>query len=280
MMHKLQADIEHFYAAGPLEGASAADARKVFVEFRRALTQGNVRAAEKRDGQWRVNPWVKQGILLGFRLGELEDMSGPGPLSFVDKSTFPARHFEIADRVRVVPGGSSVRSGAYVAPGVICMPPMYVNAGAYVDEGTMIDSHALVGSCAQVGKRVHLSAAAQIGGVLEPVNASPVVIEDDVLVGGNCGIYEGTQVRQGAVLGAGVILTRATPVYDIVREQVYRSGPESPLVIPENAVVIPGARSVAKGKAAEWGLSLYTPVIVKYRDDKTQSSIELEDLLR
>jgi 2,3,4,5-tetrahydropyridine-2-carboxylate N-succinyltransferase len=279
-MHKLQADIEHLYAAGPLQGKSAVEARKVFGEFLQALTQGQVRAAERRDGQWRVNAWVKEGILLGFRLGELEDMSGPGPLSFVDKSTFPVRRFAIADRVRVVPGGSSVRSGAYVAPGVICMPPMYVNVGAYVDEGTLIDSHALVGSCAQVGKRVHLSAAAQIGGVLEPVNASPVIIEDDVLVGGNCGVYEGTQVRQGAVLGAGVILTRATPVYDIVRERVYRSGPELPLVVPENAVVVPGARGVAKGKAAEWGLSLYTPVIVKYRDDKTQTSIELEDLLR
>lgn len=279
-MHNLQADIEHLYAAGQLQGESAVNARKVFAEFRGALTQGRIRAAEQRDGQWRVNAWVKQGILLGFRLGELQDMSGPGPLSFVDKNTFPARHFAVADRVRVVPGGSSIRSGAYIAPGVICMPPMYVNAGAYVDEATLIDSHALVGSCAQVGKRVHLSAAAQIGGVLEPVNASPVIIEDDVLVGGNCGVYEGTQVRQGAVLGAGVILTRATPLYDIVREQVHRSGPETPLVVPENAVVVPGARAVTKGKAAEWGLSLYTPVIVKYRDDKTQSSIELEDLLR
>jgi 2,3,4,5-tetrahydropyridine-2-carboxylate N-succinyltransferase len=279
-MHKLQADIEHLYAAGPLQGESAAHARKIFAEFRQALTRGRIRAAEKREGRWVVNAWVKQGILLGFRLGELEDMSGGGPLSFVDKNTFPSRRFEIADRVRVVPGGSSIRSGAYIAPGVICMPPMYVNVGAYVDEGTLIDSHALVGSCAQVGKRVHLSAAAQIGGVLEPVNASPVIIEDDVLVGGNCGVYEGTQVRQGAVLGAGVILTRATPVYDIVREQVYRSGPQTPLVVPENAVLVPGARAIAKVKAAEWGLSLYTPVIVKYRDDKTQSSIELEDLLR
>jgi 2,3,4,5-tetrahydropyridine-2-carboxylate N-succinyltransferase len=279
-MPNLQADIEHLYAAGPPQGEAVAAARKVFAEFRQALSHGKVRAAEKREGRWHVNPWVKQGILLGFRLGELADMSGAGPLSFVDKSTFPVRHFEIADRVRVVPGGSSIRSGAYIAPGVICMPPMYVNAGAYVDEGTLIDSHALVGSCAQVGKRVHLSAAAQIGGVLEPVNASPVIIEDDVLVGGNCGVYEGTQIRQGAVLGAGVILTRATPVYDIVREQVYRAGPETPLTVPENAVVVPGARAVTKGKAAEWGLSLYTPVIVKYRDDKTQSSIELEDLLR
>jgi 2,3,4,5-tetrahydropyridine-2-carboxylate N-succinyltransferase len=279
-MHRLQAEIERFYAAGSLAGQEAARARQVFQDFREAVTRGQVRAAEKHDGQWLVNAWVKQGILLGFRLGELEDMSGPGPLSFVDKNTFPVRRFRIEDKVRVVPGGSSVRTGAYIAPGVICMPPMYVNAGAYVDEGTLIDSHALVGSCAQIGKRVHLSAAAQIGGVLEPVNASPVIIEDDVLVGGNCGVYEGTQVRQGAVLAAGMILTRSTPVYDIVREQVYRSAADRPLVVPENAVVVPGTRAISKGKAAEWRLSLYTPVIVKYRDEKTQSSIELEDLLR
>jgi len=279
-MPTLQADIEAFYSAATLTGNHAAEARRTFSEFRAALTAGSVRAAEKRDGQWCVNAWVKKGILLGFRLGELEEMGGAGPLSFVDKSTFPARHFSVSDSVRVVPGGSSVRQGAYLAPGVICMPPMYVNVGAYVDQGTLIDSHALVGSCAQVGKRVHLSAAAQIGGVLEPVNATPVIIEDDVLVGGNCGVYEGTQVRSGAVLGAGTILTRSTPVYDVVREQVYRSTAESPLIIPENAVVVPGSRAITKGKAAEWGLSLYTPVIVKYRDEKTQSSIELEDLLR
>jgi 2,3,4,5-tetrahydropyridine-2,6-dicarboxylate N-succinyltransferase len=278
-MHRLRAEIEKLYATGSLPPDAAGQARQVFQEFREALTRGEIRSAEKHDGQWRVNAWVKQGILLGFRLGELEELSS-GALSFVDKDTFPARHFNIGERIRVVPGGSSIRQGAYVAPGVICMPPMYVNVGAYIDEGTLIDSHALVGSCAQVGKRVHLSAAAQIGGVLEPVNASPVIVEDDVLVGGNCGIYEGTQVRSGAVLGAGVILTRATPVYDIVREQVYRSSPASPLVIPENAVVVPGSRAISKGKAAEWGLALYTPVIVKYRDEKTQGSIELEDLLR
>jgi 2,3,4,5-tetrahydropyridine-2,6-dicarboxylate N-succinyltransferase len=278
-MHKLRAEIERLYAAGSLPPESAGQARQVFQEFREALTHGEVRAAEKHDGQWRVNAWVKQGILLGFRLGELEELSS-GALSFVDKDTFPARRFNVAERIRVVPGGSSIRQGAFVAPGVICMPPMYVNVGAYIDEGTLIDSHALVGSCAQVGKRVHLSAAAQIGGVLEPVNASPVIVEDDVLVGGNCGIYEGTQVRSGAVLGAGVILTRATPVYDIVREQVYRSSPDGPLVIPESAVVVPGSRAISKGKAAEWGLAVYTPVIVKYRDEKTQGSIELEDILR
>jgi len=278
-MHRLQAEIERLYAAGSLPPEATVPAREIFHEFREALTCGEVRAAEKHHGAWRVNTWVKQGILLGFRLGVLEE-TGSDALTFVDKDTFPARRFSAEEKIRVVPGGSSIREGAHVAPGVICMPPMYVNVGAYIDEGTLIDSHALVGSCAQVGKRVHLSAAAQIGGVLEPVNASPVIVEDDVLVGGNCGIYEGTQVRSGAVLGAGVILTRATPVYDIVREQVYRSTADSPLVIPENAVVVPGSRAVSKGKAAEWGLALYTPVIVKYRDQKTQSSIELEDLLR
>ena len=278
-MDSLRSEIERLYAGGPVPEHQAARAREVFQQFRNALTAGRIRAAEKANGQWRVNAWVKQGILLGFRLGELAEMSS-GVLSFVDKDTFPARHFGVDDCIRVVPGGSSIRQGAYVAPGVICMPPMYINVGAYVDEGTLVDSHALVGSCAQIGKRVHLSAAAQVGGVLEPVNASPVIIEDDVLVGGNCGIYEGTQVLSGAVLGAGVILTRATPVYDIVREQVYRSSADAPLVIPENAVVVPGSRAISKGKAAEWGLALYTPVIVKYRDEKTQSSIELEDLLR
>jgi 2,3,4,5-tetrahydropyridine-2-carboxylate N-succinyltransferase len=226
-----------------------------------------------------VNAWVKQGILLGFRLGALEETTGAG-LSFVDKHTYPARHFSVADGVRVVPGGSSVRAGAYVARGVVCMPPMYINAGAYVDEGTMVDSHALVGSCAQIGKRVHLSAAAQIGGVLEPINASPVVIEDDVLVGGNSGVYEGTIVRKGAVLAAGTILTRGTPVFDLVNGEVLRATAEMPLVIPENAVIVPGSRAVTKGKGQEWGLSLYAPVIVKYRDDKTSLSTTLEDLLR
>jgi 2,3,4,5-tetrahydropyridine-2-carboxylate N-succinyltransferase len=256
------------------------EARQTFLQFRDALTQGKIRAAEKLAGQWRVNTWVKQGILLGFRLGELSEMGDPSSLSFVDKDTFPARRFSVADRVRVVPGGSSVRLGAYVAPSVICMPPMFINVGAYVDEGTMVDSHALVGSCAQVGKRVHLSAAAQIGGVLEPINAAPVIIEDDVLVGGNCGVYEGTLVRARAVLGAGTILTRSTPLYDIVRNQVYRATEEKPLEVPENAVVVPGSRAVKKGQAGEWNLSLYTPVIVKYRDEKTDQRIELEDWLR
>ena len=275
-MKELQAAIERFFAMPA--GEHAQDARKVFLEFREALTQGRIRAAEKKGDRWVVNTWVKQGILLGFRLGELVEM-GDG-LSFVDKDTFPLRRFHSGDRVRVVPGGSSVRQGAYVAPSVICMPPMYIHVGASVDEGTLVDSHALVGSCAQIGKRVHLSAAAQIGGVLEPVNAAPVVIEDDVLVGGNCGVYEGTWVRARAVLGAGTILTRSTPLYDIVRGEVYRASAESPLTVPENAVVVPGSRAINKDKAAEWNLSLYTPVIVKYRDERTDRAIELEDLLR
>jgi 2,3,4,5-tetrahydropyridine-2,6-dicarboxylate N-succinyltransferase len=226
-----------------------------------------------------VNVWVKQGILLGFRLGELMEM-GCEDLSFVDKDTFPLRQFRIEDKVRIVPGGSSVREGAYLAPSVICMPPMYINVGAYVDEGTLVDSHALVGSCAQIGKRVHLSAAAQVGGVLEPVNAAPVVIEDDVLVGGNCGIYEGTRVGARAVLGAGTVLTRSTPLYDLVNGEIYRSSEDQPLVVPEGAVVVPGSRTISRGKGQEWGLSLYSPVIVKYRDEKTDRGVELEDLLR
>jgi 2,3,4,5-tetrahydropyridine-2-carboxylate N-succinyltransferase len=258
------------------------EARRIFLDFRAALTRGDIRSAGKVAGRWVVNAWVKQGILLGFRLGELQTMSDGEVLSFVDKDTFPARRLTIADRVRLVPGGSSIREGAYVAPSVICMPPMFINVGAYVDEGTMIDSHALVGSCAQIGKRVHLSAAAQIGGVLEPINAAPVIIEDDVLVGGNCGVYEGTLVRARAVLGAGTILTRSTPLYDLVRGEIYRASEEQPLEVPENAVVVPGSRAVRKGKGVsdEWGLSLYTPVIVKYRDEKTERGIELEEWLR
>jgi len=274
-MSSLKSSIERLAALGEVEHDP--EARKTFLEFREQLTAGKIRAAEKKNGRWIVNTWVKQGILLGFRLGTLADMTAG--LSFVDKDTFPARQFAIDDRVRVVPGGSSVRTGAYVAPSVICMPPMFVNVGAYVDEGTMIDSHALVGSCAQIGKRVHLSAAAQIGGVLEPVNAAPVIIEDDVLVGGNCGVYEGTLVRAKAVLGAGTILTRSTPLYDLVKGEVYRAGTDA-LEVPENAVVVPGSRAVKKGKAAEWNLSLYTPVIVKYRDEKTDRGIELEEWLR
>lgn len=278
-MRDLQSAIER-YASAPPETLDRTAALRAFVELRDALTAGRVRAAEKSGGAWQVNVWVKRGILLGFRLGEMAEMGDPRVLPFVDKDTFPARRFRAADRVRIVPGGSSVREGAYVAPGVICMPPMYVNVGAYVDEGSLIDSHALVGSCAQIGKRVHLSAGAQIGGVLEPVNAAPVIIEDDALIGGNCGVYEGTRVSARAVLGAGAILTRSTPLYDIVRGEVHRASGDDPLVVPENAVVVPGARALKHAKGQEWGLSLYTPVIVKYRDERTDKRLELEELLR
>jgi 2,3,4,5-tetrahydropyridine-2,6-dicarboxylate N-succinyltransferase len=278
-MHELQSEIERLYALGA-KAAKDPDAAAIFLRFRDALSAGQVRAAEKVEGQWRTNAWVKEGILLGFRIGKLAESGDPRVLSFVDKDTYPVRHFAASEQIRVIPGGSSVRSGAYVASSVVCMPPMFINAGAYVDEGTMVDSHALVGSCAQVGKRVHISAAAQIGGVLEPINASPVIIEDDVLVGGNCGIYEGTQVGRRAVLGAGTILTRSTPLFDTVKGEIYRATESEPLRVPDNAVVVPGSRAITKGKAAEWGLSLYAPVIVKYRDEKTDRGVELEDLLR
>jgi len=278
-MHELQTAIEQFYAAGAAAAANQ-DARASFEKFRDALTAGEIRAAEKVGGTWRTNAWVKKGILLGFRIGALVESGDPNVLGFVDKDTYPIRKFTTEDRVRVVPGGSSVRAGAYVAPSVVCMPPMYINVGAYVDEGSMVDSHALVGSCAQVGKRVHISAAAQIGGVLEPINASPVIIEDDVLIGGNCGVYEGTVVGASAVLGAGVILTRSTPLFDLVHGTIHRSSETESLQVPDGAVVVPGSRAITKGKAGEWGLSLYTPVIVKYRDDRTDRGVELEDILR
>jgi 2,3,4,5-tetrahydropyridine-2-carboxylate N-succinyltransferase len=278
-MQGMRTEIEGLYKLGA-EARREPRAREVFLRFRAALTRGEIRAAQKSADGWKATAWVKQGILLGFLLGELVETGDPAALSFVDKDTFPARHMRAADQVRVVPGGSAIREGAYVAASVICMPPMYINVGAYIDEGTLVDSHALVGSCAQIGKRVHLSAAAQIGGVLEPVNAMPVVIEDDVLVGGNCGVYEGTQVGARAVLGAGTILTRSTPIYDLVREQIHRALDDTPLVVPAGAVVVPGARAITHGKAAEWKLSLHTPVIVKYRDAKTDARIELEDLLR
>ena len=278
-MSNLQSEIERLYALG-MDARRESGALETFGAFREALSAGEIRAAEKRDGRWQANVWVKQGILLGFRLGAAEETHAGDIFTFIDRHTYPVRHFSAADGVRIVPGGSTVRAGAYVARGVICMPPMYINVGAYVDEGAMVESHALVGSCAQIGKRVHLSAAAQVGGVLEPVNATPVVIEDDVLVGGNCGIYEGTQVGRRAVLGSGVILTRSTPLFDTVRGEIYRATETEPLIVPEGAVVVAGARAITKGKAAEWGLSVYTPVIVKYRDEKTNKGVELEDLLR
>jgi len=255
--------------------------RTVFEEFKTALNRGEVRAAEKNgNGEWLVHTWVKQGLLLGFRMGALTDMSEGNSFKFFDKDTYPARPTSIGDNVRIVPGGSTIRDGAYVAPGVVCMPPMFVNAGAYVDEGTMIDSHALVGSCAQIGKRVHISAAAQIGGVLEPVGAVPVIIEDDVLIGGNCGVYEGTIVRERAVLATGTTLTGSTPVYDLVRSEIYQRKAGRPLEIPSGAVVVPGSRAVQTEQGRNWGLSLYAAIIVKYRDEKTDTAVQLEDYLR
>jgi 2,3,4,5-tetrahydropyridine-2,6-dicarboxylate N-succinyltransferase len=276
----LQAELERLFDDKP--AAYTRDDQALFEDFRASLNAGRVRAAQPDSSSptgWRVNAWVKKGILVGFRMGSIVDMS-VGDLSFRDKSTYPLKKLGPQDAIRIVPGGSSVRSGAYLAKGVTCMPPMYINVGAYVDEGTMIDSHALVGSCAQVGANCHISAASQIGGVLEPVNASPVVVEDDVLIGGNCGVYEGTVIKRRAVLGTGTILNRSTPVYDIVRQQVYRATDDEPLVIPEEAVVIAGCRAITQGIGKEWGLSVYTPIIVKYRDAKTDAKIQLEDLLR
>ena len=256
-------------------------ARAAVEQLRTLLELGRVRAAVRHaDGVWRAEAWVKTGILLGFRLGRLGPAAEGGPFRFFDKDLWPLRALSLADGVRVVPGGSAIRSGAFVAPGVICMPPMYVNVGAYVDEGTMIDSHALVGSCAQIGKRVHLSAAAQIGGVLEPAGALPVVIEDDVLVGGNCGVYEGTVVRSRAVLAPGVILSAGTVVYDLVHDRTCRATAGQPLEIPAGAVVVPGTRPVRQGPGAALGIALAAPVIVKYRDERTELSVRLEELLR
>ena len=262
-------------------------ARKAVDELLGLLESGAVRAAERDAvGDWHAVTWVKRGILLGFRAGRIVDMSlsssvvGAAHFSFFDKDTYPARVFDLGDGVRIVPGGTSIRRGAFVARGAVCMPPSYVNVGAYVGPGSMIDSHALVGSCAQVGARVHISAAAQLGGVLEPVNASPVVIEDDVVVGGNCGVYEGTVVRNRAVLGSGVILTRGTPVYDLVHETIHRASADRPLVIPAGAVVVPGSRPASTGWAREMNLAIATPLIVKYRDDRTDAATALEDSLR
>ena len=259
-----------------------ADDRNVFEQFKTSLRQGEIRAAEKdSDGNWNTNAWVKQGILLGFKMGAMVEMSQEcETFQFFDKETYPLRPMSLEDKVRIVPGGSTIRDGSYVAPGVVCMPPMYVNVGAFVDEGTMIDSHALVGSCAQIGKRVHISAAAQIGGVLEPINANPVVIEDDCLIGGNTGVYEGVIVREKCVLASGVILTRSTPVFDLAKETVYKSDGEKPLEIPAGAVVVQGSRQITNDFGKSNGLSLYAPVIVKYRDERTDAATKLEDYLR
>jgi len=259
--------------------ALGAEARAVFESFRDGLEKGEIRAAEPFAGGWRVNGWVKKGILLGFRLGKVVAMEPAGPLRFLDKDTYPTRR-SVPEGVRIVPGGSAVRSGAYLGPGVVVMPPAYVNVGAYVDEGTMVDSHALVGSCAQVGKRVHLSAGAMLGGVLEPVGALPVIVEDEVLVGGNCGVYEGAIVGRRAVLGSGVILTGSVTVYDVPRQATYRRTADRPLRIPEGAVVVPGSRRMTDAFAERQGLALYTPIIVKYRDDKTDGATALEEALR
>jgi len=278
----LQAKIEQLYDQKP---ATYTDEDfRLFEDFKTALNNGEVRSAEPEAGTatgWRVNTWVKKGILLGFRMGGIIDMSVDSVRQpFFDKSTYPVKHFTPQSGVRIVPGGSSIRDGCYIGKGVTCMPPMYINAGTYVGDGTMVDSHALIGSCAQIGRNCHISAASQIGGVLEPVGALPVIIEDDVLVGGNCGIYEGTVVKKRAVLGTGTILNRSTPVYDLVRNTVHRATDDEPLVIPEEAVIVAGSRAVTSGPGKDWGISVYTPVIVKYRDARTDAKIQLEDLLR
>ena len=278
----LQQQIEQLFDQSPPKYLPAHMA--LFLAFKDALNAGALRAAEpdeKSASGWRVNGWVKKGILLGFRLGVIADMSIDALRQpFFDKSTYPVKHITFASGVRIVPGGSSIRDGCFIGKGVTCMPPMFINVGAYVDDQTMIDSHALVGSCAQVGKSCHISAAAQIGGVLEPVGAMPVIIEDEVLVGGNCGIFEGTIIKRGAVLGSGVILNHSTPVYDVVRGEVYIAAENQPLIIPEKAVVVPGSRPISRGQGKDWGLSLYAPVIVKYRNAKTDLRTQLEDLLR
>jgi 2,3,4,5-tetrahydropyridine-2-carboxylate N-succinyltransferase len=278
----LQAEIEKLFDNKPQ--SYTAEHFELFQAFKQSLNNGEARAAEPdaaSSSGWHVNGWVKKGILLGFRMGAIVDMSiDASRQPYFDKATYPVKQFSAASGVRIVPGGSSIRDGCFVAKGVTCMPPMYINVGAYVDEGTMVDSHALVGSCAQIGRQCHISAAAQIGGVLEPVGALPVIIEDEVLVGGNCGVYEGTVVKRRVVLGSGVILNRSTPVYDLVRGQVHAATDTEPLIVPEEAVVVAGSRAVAKGSGKEWGISLYTPVIVKYRDAKTDAKVQLEDYLR
>ena len=278
-VEELRAAIEHYSREIPPGQERAA--LESFNELKAALNAGTVRAADRdAQGRWHANAWVKAGILLGFRLGRIEPVTAGSAFPFFDKDTFPLRQFPPGHGVRIVPGGSAIRDGSYVAPGVICMPPMYINTGAYVGEGTMVDSHVLVGSCAQIGRRVHLSAGVQIGGVLEPAGALPVVIEDEVLVGGSSGVYEGTIVRERAVLAPGVMLSAGTTVFDLVRDQIYRRTPEQPLEIPAGAVVVPGTRPVKSGPGAAAGIALYSPIIVKYRDQKTDAAVRLEELLR
>jgi len=278
----MRAEIEKLFDEKPQTYTD--EAFDIFQRFKQALNSGKIRAAEPDSSTktgWRVNAWVKKGILLGFRMGTVVDMSiNPTRQPWFDKATFPVQHLTAGRGIRIVPGGSSIRDGCYIGKGVTCMPPMYINTGSWVGDGSMIDSHALVGSCAQVGTNCHISAAAQIGGVLEPVGALPVIIEDEVLMGGNTGVYEGTVVKRRAVLGSGVILNRSTPVYDVARGQIHRATDEDPLVIPEGAVVVAGSRAITSGPGLDWGLSLYTPIIVKYRDSKTDTKIQLEHLLR
>lgn len=275
----LKRQIEQLYAQPAQENYSE-EYYAIFNQFKDQLNNGSIRIAEKQGNDWIVHDWVKKGVLLGFRIGSLKDYSVNDQFKYFDKDTYPLKTMGLNNKVRIVPGGSSVRDGCYVSSGVVCMPPMYINAGAYIDAGTMIDSHALVGSCAQIGKNVHISAAAQIGGVLEPIGALPVIIEDDVLIGGNCGVYEGAVIRKGAIIGSGVILTGSTPVYDLINKTIYRKSGNKPLEIPENAVVIAGSRRINNDWAEQHGLSIYTPIIVKYRDDKTDKAVELEDWLR
>jgi 2,3,4,5-tetrahydropyridine-2-carboxylate N-succinyltransferase len=278
----LQTDIETLFTQGDTADKNAA--REAFFALRRALNTGEARSAEPdaaSPGGWRVNPWVKQGILLGFRFGVTVDSSADhGKWPFYDKDTLLLKKPGVDAGIRIVPGGSTIRDGVFTGKGVICMPPMFINIGAYIDDGSMVDSHALVGSCAQIGKRVHLSAAAQIGGVIEPIGAMPVIIEDDVLVGGNTGVYEGAIVKQKAVIAAGVVLTGSTPIYDLPNGRIIKAEPGAPLVVPEGAVVVPGARAVTVGQGKDWGLSLATPVIVKYRDSRTDTRTELEAWIR
>jgi len=276
---ELKDRIEKLFSS-PLQDSYNDDYYKTFSEFKEELNKGVIRIATMAKNMWVVNDWVKKGILLGFRIGKLQDHSIDKKFVYFDKSTYPLKSISLQDQVRIVPGGSSIRDGCYVSPGVVCMPPMYINVGAYVGKDTMIDSHALVGSCAQIGERVHISAAAQIGGVLEPIGALPVIIEDDVLIGGNCGVYEGTIIKKEAILAAGVILTGGTPVYDLVNNRLLRKKQDQPLEIPEGAVVVQGSRQISKGPGKEFGLSIYTPIIIKYRDEKTDQSVELENLLR
>lgn len=275
----LQQIIETIYDL-PIENVNREDALHAIDQLKNSLNRGEVRAAENFGGSWRVNTWVKKGILLAFRFGALTEFSETNCFQFFDKDTMALKQFTVDDGVRIVPGGSVVRDGAYVAKGVVMMPPSYVNIGAYVDEGTMIDSHVLIGSCAQIGKHVHVSAAAQIGGVLEPIGTMPVIIEDDVFIGGNCGIYEGTIIKKRAVIAAGVILTSSTPVYDIINERIIRKTDNEPLIIAENAVIVAGNREIDKPFARKHQLSIYTPIIIKYRDEKTNISTVLEESLR